>query len=89
MDAIELHLGGLLSAPPPRAPVPAPLPQPKLEAPPFEGRLQRDAFISQRVDADEALQSFIDRARMISKARGESLRLPPLPADARMASPLG
>ena len=89
MDAIELQLGGVVATPPPRTPVPAPLQQPKLEAPPFEGRLQRDAFISQEVDGDAALRSFIERARMIAKADGESLHLPPLPADARLASPIG
>ena len=89
MDAIELHLGGLNAAPPPRAPVPAPLVQPELEAPPFEGTLQRDAFIRPQVNPDEALNSFIERARMITKARGDSLKLPPLPTDPQLASPLG
>ena len=89
MDAIELQR----LVPPPTPPMisgaPYQHPQPRLEAPPFEGRLQRDAFVRTHVDADEALRSFIARARTISTVRGDSLRVPPLPADAKLASPLG
>jgi hypothetical protein len=89
MDTIELQPGGAMTAPAPRAPVPAPQPHPRLEAPPFEGRIQRDAFVSAEVDGDAALRSFIERARTIAQARGDSLQLPPLTQNARLASPLG
>jgi hypothetical protein len=90
MDAIDLHLGGMTAAPPARASEPAPQTpaQPRLEAPPFEGKLQRDAFVSSTVDGNAALRSFIERARVITTFTGESLELPPLPADAGLASPL-
>ena len=88
MDAIELQR----LVPPPTPPVisgaPYSVPQPRLEAPPFEGKLQRDAFVSTKVDGNAALRSFIERARTISTVRGDSLRVPPLPADPELASPL-
>ena len=89
MDAIELQR--LVPAPTPPMITGAPynVPQPRLEAPPFEGQLQRDAFISAKVDGNAALRSFIERARTISTIRGDSLRVPQLPADPKLASPLG
>jgi hypothetical protein len=59
-----------------------------MEAPPFEGKLQQDAFVSPPVDANRALESFIDRARVITTFTGEGLQLPPLPADPSLSSPL-
>ena len=90
MDAIELQR----LVPPPTPPVITGAPyqhtQPELEAPPFEGQVQRDAFVHVEVDADEALRSFIERARTISTVRGDSLQIPQLPArDPKLASPFG
>ena len=89
MDAIELQRLTPPPAPPVISGAPYDHPQPRLEAPPFEGQLQRDAFVSSKVDANAALRSFIERARTISTVRGDSMRIPQLPADPRLASPLG
>ena len=88
MDAIELQNLMAGPAPLPLAPVAPPQPEPKLEAPPFEGQLQRDTFVKAEVDGDEALRSFIERARTIAMVRGDGLRVPALPHDPRLASPL-
>ena len=89
MDALSLQLATPPPAPPTVSGAPHDLPQPRLEAPPFEGKLQRDAFVKQEIDADEALRSFIDRARTIATVRSDSLRVPQLPTDPELASPVG
>ena len=89
MDALSLQLAGSPPTPPVVSGAPYDVPQPEMEAPPFEGKLQRDAFVRAEVDANEALQSFIDRARTIASVRGDSLRVPQLPTDPALASPMG
>ena len=89
MEALSLQLAGGSTVPPVISGAPYDVPQPRLEAPPFEGKLQRDAFVNVEVDGDAALRSFIERARSISTARGDSLMLPPMPSDPRMSSPMG
>ena len=89
MDALSLQVASPPPAPPVVSGAPYDHPQPKLEAPPFEGKLPRDAFVRAEVDADAALRSFIERARTIATVRGDSLRVPQLPTDPALASPVG
>ena len=50
MDALSLQAAGPSPTPPVISGAPYNVPQPELEAPPFEGKLQRDAFVRAEID---------------------------------------
>jgi hypothetical protein len=62
----------------------------RLEAAPFEGRLQRDAFVRPQVDGDQVVHEFIARARSTASAGARGPEAHVLNgADPRLSSPRG
>ena len=68
-------------------PAPAPATQYRLEAPPFEGRLQQDAFARPPQVGDDALALFANLVRNLVPLKAAA-SAPPA-GDPKLSSPLG
>jgi len=71
-----------------QVPPPAPVPQYALEAPPFEGSLQHDAFARPPQVGDDAIELFAHLVRDLVPLKAAAAPAP-VPANPLLSSPLG